>query len=196
MAILKAPLLSLRASSQLGKAIAYRSMRGRNVACAYARPSDPKSAAQLIQRQKVNRTLLFWQRMGITDDIVDGWYRYAKYLRKPWAAYQAFMHFNTLWSLTDVNVAPQRMVYMNWNPGMHAQIQFYDINTQIPNTSRVYTYLYAGPAPDNLCFRKSERVGLGGLMTWIIDEITSLPVFFQVTLRTGEPITGIIKFNP
>ena len=50
MAKLKAPLLSLGASGQLGKAIVFFTWKGLNVAREYVIPSNPKTSGQTTQR--------------------------------------------------------------------------------------------------------------------------------------------------
>jgi len=50
MAILKAPLLSLGASQQLGKALVFFAWKGLNVVREYVVPSNPKTALQATQR--------------------------------------------------------------------------------------------------------------------------------------------------
>lgn len=50
MAILKAPLFSLGASQQLGKALVFFGWKGLNVVREYVIPSNPKTAKQVTQR--------------------------------------------------------------------------------------------------------------------------------------------------
>lgn len=50
MAKLKAPLLSLGASQQLGKALVFFSWKGLDVVREYVIPANPKSTAQMLQR--------------------------------------------------------------------------------------------------------------------------------------------------
>lgn len=53
MAKLKAPLMSLGASGQLGKTLVYFAWKGLNVVREYVVPSNPQTAAQIIQRAYV-----------------------------------------------------------------------------------------------------------------------------------------------
>lgn len=50
MAILKAPLLSLGASQQIGKALVFFNWKGLNVVREYVIPANPKTTAQNLQR--------------------------------------------------------------------------------------------------------------------------------------------------
>lgn len=196
MAILKAPLLALRASNQLGKAIAYRSMRGNNVACAYAQPSDPQTAAQLTQRSKIDRTVDFWKVKKGDQKVIDAWHRYAKHLRKPWAAYQTFIHFNTLWPLSGDYAGAWYLSRERWNPGIQVRYEFSNINTQDGFTANIETMVWIGDSPTNMQFAKNDNINIGGRCSWQFAEMTTLPLYYQISLRTGEPLTGIHKFIP
>lgn len=196
MAILKAPLLSLRASNQLGKAIAYRSMRRNNVACAYAQPSDPQSPTQLIQRQKIKRTVEFWQDVSTAGQVNEGWTRYAKYLRKPWSAYQAMMHFYGDNPLTGNQFGVWRIQSESWIPHMYCRFWFKNLNTQGGFTGNTQMRFYAGATPLSLVYQRNFVVYSDGSSNISDTSITSGPVFWQYTLQTGEPITGIIEFQP
>ena len=63
---LQTPLLSFGASGQINKTIVCYTLRGQNVARSYVIPTNPRTAAQTTQRDKVTNAVTFWQR-AITD---------------------------------------------------------------------------------------------------------------------------------
>jgi hypothetical protein len=66
---LQTPLLSFGASGQINKTLVCYTLRGQNVARSYVIPTNPRTAAQTTQRDKITNAVTFWQR-AITDTRV------------------------------------------------------------------------------------------------------------------------------
>jgi len=77
MAKLKAPLLSLGASGQLGKALVYFPWKGLDVVREYVVPANPQSAPQVTQRGYMTFAVAMWHTQAYTAADVIAWNRYA-----------------------------------------------------------------------------------------------------------------------
>ena len=196
MAKLRGPLLSLRASSQIGKSIVYKDRRRIKQAGAYARPSDPQSSAQLTQREKFGRTVNFYRKRNMDVKTLEAWQRYANYLRKPWSAYQCFMHFNAGWPLAGDYAGTWYVKSENWTPNAKASLEFSNINTLNGFAENIPVYFNYGRSPYSLNYQRPDSIGTGGKCNENFGEFFDLPIFYQVILRTGEPMTGIHEFQP
>ncbi len=77
MAKLKAPLLSLGASGQIGKSIVYFPWKGIDCAREYVVPANPKTAGQLTQRGYLGSAVDAWHAALYTAPDVTAWNRFA-----------------------------------------------------------------------------------------------------------------------
>jgi len=77
MAVLKAPLLSLDARGQFGKAIVYSGWKGIKVGRAHVVPANPKTADQITQRGYVTSVVAAWKNYFIGTEGRAAWNRWA-----------------------------------------------------------------------------------------------------------------------
>lgn len=91
MAKLKAPLLSLGASGNLGNALVYFNWKGLDVVREYVVPANPKSTAQIAQRGYLTSAIAAWHTNAYTDPDRIGWNRYAGTLAKIMSGFNAMM---------------------------------------------------------------------------------------------------------
>ena len=75
MAKVKAPLLSLDARGQLGKAMVFIGWKGLKTVRQHVVPANPQSAAQVAQRNKMGFAVAFWKTLSALDKAA--WDRYA-----------------------------------------------------------------------------------------------------------------------
>src|SRR3990172_6877572 len=77
MAKLKAPLLSFGASGKLADTLVYFPWKGLAVVRSYVIPANPNSAGQQTQRGILTESVASWHALGLDDDDVTAWNRYA-----------------------------------------------------------------------------------------------------------------------
>lgn len=73
MAILKAPLLSLGASGQLGKTIVTSTWKGIKTGREYVIPANPRTPGQLAQRALMSASVLLWKLTQTTEALRTAW---------------------------------------------------------------------------------------------------------------------------
>lgn len=91
MAKLSAPLLSLRASASVGKAITFFTWKGINVARQYVVPANPRSDDQLTQRQNLEDAVTEWHAAAYTAGDKTAWNRFAGTLAKTMSGFNAMV---------------------------------------------------------------------------------------------------------
>lgn len=91
MAKLTAPLFSFSARGQLAKSLVYSGWKGINTARSYVVPANPNSAGQQTQRTYFENAVDLWHTLGLTDDDVTAWNRYAGTLPRPQSGFNAFV---------------------------------------------------------------------------------------------------------
>lgn len=77
MAKVLTPLLSFNAVGALGKTIVFSSWKGIKTARSYAVPANPRSDAQVAQRNMLATVVEFWRNPGLTQLIRESWNRAA-----------------------------------------------------------------------------------------------------------------------
>ena len=91
MAKLTAPLLSLAASGQIGKAMVIFGWKGIQVARQYVVPANPKTTLQQIQRNRLDAAVDEWQGAAYTATDQTAWNRFAGTLEKVMSGFNAMM---------------------------------------------------------------------------------------------------------
>ena len=91
MAIVKAPLLSLGASGQLGKTLVGTTWKGIKVMREYVKPANPQTAAQVTQRDLFTASVSAWRNYLTDADIRAAWNRSALVSGKPQSGFNAGM---------------------------------------------------------------------------------------------------------
>jgi hypothetical protein len=76
MAVLKAPLMSFSASGQIGKSVVFATWKGQKYARQYIIPTNPKTAAQIAQRN-LFKWVHDWYKFAATD-VTQAWVTFAK----------------------------------------------------------------------------------------------------------------------
>lgn len=90
MATLKAPLLSLDARGQIGKAIVYSGWKGVKVARQHVTPANPNTAAQSTQRALVTSMVSAWKNYFTDSEGRAAWDRWALNDSRPLSGFNAF----------------------------------------------------------------------------------------------------------
>lgn len=138
MAKLKAPLLSLGASQQLGKTLVFSSWKGINTVREYVIPSNPKTALQLVQRAYVTAAVAMvhtaqaraGSALASDDQVANSALASAKGLIMTW-----FNQMVKLW--IDVKVTGKSpIVYSDgkvWNTGAIQINIFIYLNEETPS---------------------------------------------------------------
>src|SRR3972149_639905 len=90
MAKLKAPLLSFGASGKLADTLVYFPWKGLAVVRSYVIPANPNSAGQQTQRGILTESVASWHALGLDDDDVTAWNRYAASRPTPQSGFNAF----------------------------------------------------------------------------------------------------------
>lgn len=91
MAIVKAPLLSLGASGQLGKTLVGSTWKGIKVMREYVKPANPQTAAQVTQRNLFTASVYAWRNFITDTEIRAAWDRTALNSGKPQSGFNAAM---------------------------------------------------------------------------------------------------------
>src|SRR3972149_6760482 len=91
MAKLKAPLLSFGASGKLADTLVYFPWKGLAVVRSYVIPANPNSAGQQTQRGILTESVASWHALGLDDDDVTAWNRYAASRPTPQSGFNAFV---------------------------------------------------------------------------------------------------------
>ena len=91
MAIVKAPLLSLGASGQLGKTLVGTSWKGLKVMREYVKPANPRTADQVTQRNLFTDSVAAWRNYIDAAIIRAAWDRSALVSGKPQSGFNAGM---------------------------------------------------------------------------------------------------------
>lgn len=195
MAIVKAPLLSLGASNQLGRSIVYRGRHRQNLAGAYARPSDPRSSLQLAQRSRVTNAVDFWKTEDINDATRASWYRLAKYYRRPWSAYQAFLYYNQGRLNTGETPTAEKDLSFFTDGGIRIRVKFLDLFERGLWGAHIDVKIYIGKTMSSIGFYDDDHINDVGIVreqiTWPIED----NAFYYITLPGGERISGIGNLN-
>lgn len=91
MAVLKAPLLSLDARGQFGKAIVYTGWKGLKTARQHVVPANPKTADQITQRNKITSAVSAWKNYFTDAEGRSAWNRLALFLPGAMSGFNAFV---------------------------------------------------------------------------------------------------------
>ena len=89
MAKVKAPLFGLGARGQLGKALVYFPWKGIDAVREYVIPTNPKTALQTSQRNKLKAAVTEFHTASYTAEDVSAWTRYASTLAKVMTGFNA-----------------------------------------------------------------------------------------------------------
>lgn len=90
MAILKAPLLSLGASGQLGKTIVTSTWKGIKTGREYVIPANPRTPGQLAQRALLTASVLLWKLTQTTEELRTAWNLAANVNPRPLSGFNEF----------------------------------------------------------------------------------------------------------
>ena len=90
MAKVKAPLLSLGATGQLGKTVVFSTWKGIKTGREYVKPSNPQTIAQVAQRAIITLVVAFWKSSQQVASIVTGWNVAASVSGKPQSGFNLF----------------------------------------------------------------------------------------------------------
>src|SRR3990172_5221215 len=91
MAKLKAPLLSFGASGKLADTLVYFPWKGLAVVRSYFTPANPNGAGQQTQRGILTESVASRHALGLDDDDVTAWNRYAASRPTPQSDFNAFV---------------------------------------------------------------------------------------------------------
>jgi hypothetical protein len=91
MAIVKAPLFSLGAKGKLGDSLVYSSWKGVNTARVYTVPANPKTTAQIAQRDILTQAVDTWQVSQNTDLVKTAWNVAASNSGKPQSGFNLYV---------------------------------------------------------------------------------------------------------
>jgi hypothetical protein len=91
MAIVKAPLFSLGAKGKLGDSLVYSSWKGVNTARVYTVPANPKTTAQIAQRDLLTQAVDRWQVTQNTDLVKTAWNVAASNSGKPQSGFNFYV---------------------------------------------------------------------------------------------------------
>jgi len=91
MAIVKAPLFSLGAKGKLGDSLVYSSWKGVNTARVYTVPANPKTTAQIAQRDILTQAVDTWQVTQNTDLVKTAWNVAASNSGKPQSGFNLYV---------------------------------------------------------------------------------------------------------
>jgi hypothetical protein len=91
MAIVKAPLFSLGAKGKLGDSLVYSSWKGVNTARVYTVPANPKTTAQIAQRDILTQAVDTWQVCQNTDLVKTAWNVAASNSGKPQSGFNLYV---------------------------------------------------------------------------------------------------------
>lgn len=105
MGKVKGPLFSLGASGQIGKALVYFPWKGVNAVREYVIPANPKSAAQIVQRNYLHAVVDNWHQFSFTDADRIAWNRYAGILPKAMSGFNAFVRLCIGYRLASISYA-------------------------------------------------------------------------------------------
>jgi len=108
MAKLKAPLMSLGARSQLGKALVFFPWKGIDCVREYVIPANPRSNPQITQRGYLTAAVDHWHENAYTDADRIAWNRYAGTLAKIMSGFNAMIRLHiayiaSAWALVVVS---------------------------------------------------------------------------------------------
>lgn len=90
MATVKAPLLSLDARGQLGKALVYMGWKGLKTVRQHVTPANPQTAAQTTQRGLVTSTVSAWKNYFTDAEAREAWNRNALDDSRPMSGFNKF----------------------------------------------------------------------------------------------------------
>lgn len=88
---LKAPLLSLGAAGQIGKALVYFGWKGIDCVREYVVPANPRSSSQIAQRGYMTSAVAAWHTNAYTDADRIAWNRYAGVLAAIMSGFNAMV---------------------------------------------------------------------------------------------------------
>ena len=191
----QAPLMSIRARAQIGKTLTYQTRKGQNIISEKSRPTDPQSSAQLLQRQRIKRTVAFWKEQPFDTYNRECWRILASTRKWRMNEYQAFMKVNGPRPLTGHVLTGYAHRAHKYNPDMRAQIKFHDLNTGIGPGENVEVQMWLGESVGRI-----EHVGTGtvrpdGLLVTSWPYTTHSPLFYYCQTLDYELITGIYRIE-
>jgi hypothetical protein len=113
MAIVKAPLFSLGAKGKLGDSLVYSSWKGVNTARVYTVPANPKTTAQIAQRDILTQAVDTWQVSQNTDLVKTAWNVAASNSGKPQSGFNLYVsHLSRLAKIVgDEELASDLQIY-------------------------------------------------------------------------------------
>lgn len=90
MATVKAPLLSLDARGQIGKALVYMGWKGLKTVRQHVTPANPNTAAQQTQRTLLTDMVSAWKNYFTDSESREAWNRWALDNSKPLSGFNGF----------------------------------------------------------------------------------------------------------
>jgi len=136
MAIVKAPLFSLGAKGKLGDSLVYSSWKGVNTARVYTVPANPKTTAQIAQRDILTQAVDTWQVTQNTDLVKTAWNVAASNSGKPQSGFNLYVsHLSRLAKAAgDETMASDLQIYSGPTSSNLSLSQLYFAEFWHPNT--------------------------------------------------------------
>jgi len=190
VAVLKAPLLSLGASGQFGKAIVFGTWKGLKVARQHVDPANPNTADQQTQRTLVTDQVAAWKNYFTGAEGRAAWNRSALNDSRPMSGFNKFMSEAMLIAATD------------------ADASFVNVMTEIAAQKINYTLLnlddgaQADEAGDFECWGGATITGMilveeialaGGDIVGVADYGDEGDVVYCKVRKGGQDRSGIFK---
>jgi len=109
----KIPLLSISSTGKIADTLIFEVWKGKKIVKKYARPSNPDTAKQQVQRSYMAPVIEAWHNDGYTIEDKEAWDKYAKIIKVNATGYNMFTRFkinaqkeaNTWEKLTNCQVS-------------------------------------------------------------------------------------------
>jgi len=187
MATINAPLLSLAARGQVGKALTFDRNAARQYVKRYSRPTDTNTPAQQDERRAMAIAIDFWLVYGNHELALDAWTRRASYAGNPLTPYNAFLAV----ALALAKDTPPRTlaVSVTPQPARIITIETRDLVTLNHGSEQGPFDVYDGDHPRRLKLRASMPI-TAGLLEYTTNARPGARLYVQLR-NDGRDRSGI-----
>ncbi len=182
MAKIQAPFLSLGATGQVAKTLVASTWKGIKTMRHYVKPANPRSTAQVAQREIMTAIVGFWHNAATTEAITTAWNKLALVSGKPQSGFNAFTSAQA--KLAGVDVYPTLFTTPNRN--VDGVITMAWVNDETIGSAEPTSYKLLVGATENKLFERNALISHELGVAEIIVTLTESDHFFKVVATDAE----------
>ena len=196
MAKVLTPLLSLNATGQLGKTIVFSGWKGIKTARQYTKPSNPRTAGQVAQREMMATIVEWWRNTSVAPVVKESWARSATVASRARSGFNEFVSAAVRAGNEIADASFVTAALSNANTNVNCVFNNLDDFAQ-GDEDGTFTLLY-GSAPNQLTASATGTLTLGEI-DFTIAEASGQIRYCQVVKTAGDfvsaPRSGIMRIE-